>query len=218
MPTARFNDAELYLLRNWVDASRLEESMNEVRRKYLKTVEEVLDEVQSRYKELDLPALHIAGRKDKDNDGIVAIGKKKWPLGWGSENWPTSLALQSIGLLNLLSDEEDAPEAIVTIYAGREGGVDAERAQRKLTEAAEKLFGKNEFRWTAGTGTEGRKERYAYIVYPLTEPRQALRKLLLEEPGEFVDHLVAHFDAMAGFIPVIDDIVSNQVKRSGRCT
>jgi hypothetical protein len=47
----------------------------------------------------------------------------------------------------------------------------------------------------------------ADISYPLSEPREELLEMLLkDDAGGFIDCIVAHFETLSGFIPVMDEI------------
>jgi hypothetical protein len=83
--------------------------------------------------------------------------------------------------------------------------VNLEEAKLKLEKAAGQLLIKNECAWEAGiTKNDG-----AWISFRLPESRQDLLTLLInDEARGFVDHMVGHFDTLAMFIPVVDEIVS----------
>ena len=205
MTNPRFDEPELYLLKNWSNAHLLEESMHKVREKYDQIFNEVLTKVQENYRELDLSGpLHA-----KDEEGYVGIGKKTWPSMYGS--WPSALRLENIRLEHLVSEDHEAPAAGVVVWPPKEVNVNFEEAKRKLSEVAEQGFGKKEFAWLPAENTK----RWAWIGYSLPEPRQELLELLLrDEARGFIGRMVEHFDTLAKFIPVVDEIFqSGQQKR-----
>lgn len=198
MPTTRFNKAEVYLLNNWADATLLEESLEAVREKYEEIFREVLREVQDNHKVLDSPALHVNHR----SGGSVGIGKKAWPSDYPP--WPTGLWLINIGLDNLISEDEDSPEGCVSIEPPIANNMNHDEAEKKLTNAAEQMFGKNSCEWPAGT-----IKKETFISHRLPESRKELLQLLLDDEAiGFVEHMVAHLETLAKFIPVVDEIVS----------
>ncbi|MGO9111294.1 MAG: hypothetical protein ACLP9L_18870 [Thermoguttaceae bacterium] len=192
----KFSEPELCLLRKWEDARLLEEGMKTVRAKYKEMFETVLEDVQDKYPELDRTEIHLA------NDGYnVGIGKDAaWPT---KPNWWTSgFWLSGIRMENLTSEDEEAPCKVVLLNKPQ-GVEDLEWAKDRLCEAAERILTKDELPHLESDSSGG----VASIFVPLGESRERLLELLLaDEARGFVGCMVAHFESMMAFIPVLDEI------------
>lgn len=194
-----FNEPELYLLKNWTNAQLVEQSMDTVRQKYAQLFDRVLDAVQEQHPELDSRFIHITR-----NEGNVIIGKKTWPSMYAQ--WPSGLRLWDIRPENLSSEEEDPPEAVVWFHPPKEtrSRVDFQEVANGFKKAAERLLTKPEFKRVFVESTK----TYAYLSYPLPEPRQKLLDMMLaDEAREFHDCMLGHFESLTKFIPVMDEIV-----------
>jgi hypothetical protein len=196
----RFSDPELFLLKNWSDAQLLEQSMGKIREEYETVFGEVLDAVQERHKELD-------SRAELDRWG-VGIGKHTWPSIY--PRWPTGLYFDNIALENLMLEDEKVPEAYIWLEPLPELQVDMQRAELKLRVGAEKILSGREFE--VGSGKNGKN---VCLEYRLPESRSKLLESLLKDKGEeFIELMVEHFEALAGFIPVRDDIFADAKRGS----
>ena len=201
MPTQLFNEPESYLLRNWAKAQLLAESMVAVREKYTQVFGKILDSVQEEHPELDSRFIHMT-----PSDGLVIIGKQKWPSMYAQ--WPSGFRIGAIRPENLASEDEEAPEAAVMFCPPKEvrSQVNLQQVADTFEKEAAKLMTKDEFKRVSVQTTKS----YAYLGYPLPEPRQKLLELLLaEEARAFIECVRAHFESLTRFIPVMDGIAQS---------
>lgn len=196
MPKQAFNEPELYLIKNWSDAHLLEESMEAVRNKYGEIFGSVLDAVEKEHPELKSRSVQVASY-----GGIAGIARETWPSMYSA--WPSGLWIGNICLEGLVSDDSEAPEASVWIKPPKDGGVDLQEAARKLEQGAVKVLGRKEAKRVSTKCTRSE----AYLWYPLPEKRQDLLQMLVTDGAQrFIDCIFAHFDVLARFIPVMDEI------------
>lgn len=197
MTKIRFSDPELHLLHNWADAILLEDSMKAVRKKYDAMLRAALDVVAKRHKELDCRAIET---KDKFKFK-VGMGKKSWPSMWPT--WPSGLWLGYVGLRRLTSEDEEIPYACVWLNPPKSADVDLKKAVGQLRDAAERVLPHEHL----GNVDQTLKKDQADIWYPLTGAREKLLGMLLSnQPQELIDFIVAQFETLAKFIPVMDEI------------
>lgn len=200
MRKKRFSEPEEFLLNNWSNARLLEQSMEKISEAYDQVFGEVLDAVHEQHEELDCHAPHAT-----DDYREVGIGKQTWPRRW--PNWPSGLYISNIALENLVVEDEDVPKAGVWVDLRAEGQEATQPAELKLREGAKKILGARE---TKGFSIELKPKRTVGLTYPLPETRRELFDLLLKDNGEgFIELMVEHFEALVGFIPVLDDISAN---------
>ena len=200
----RFSEPELFLLTNWANARLLEQSMEGIREKYAEVFGKVLDAVEEEHQELENRAVHTAVY-----GGSVGIAKQAWPSLY--PGWPSGLWVGSIALEKLVTEDETAPEAYISVEPSKEMQLDMQRAGRKLRDGAEKILGKKQMK---GKGVWIEVKKKAYLSYKLPEPRHELLELLLCDNGDgFIKRMVEHFEALARFIPVLDDIFASGRRR-----
>jgi len=198
MAIHQFSDPELYLLNNWASATLLERSVKAVRDKYTEILDSALDKVTERHKELDCRAIHLS-----DNWELTAgIGRKAWPSMY--PRWPSGFWLGCGGLQNLTSMEGDSPYACVWLNPPKSAKLDLEEAVHKLKEAAKRLLSREQLERVEHSLGSGEAD----ISYPLPEPRDELLNLLLKEDSRgFIDCIVAHYETLVRFMPVMDEIM-----------
>jgi len=196
MPKQVFNGPELYLLKNWSNAHLLEESMEAVRNKYGEIFGSVLDAVEKEHPELKSRSIQVASY-----GGIAGIGRETWPSMYSA--WPSGLWIGNTCLEGLVSEDSEAPDASVWIKPPKDGGVDLQRAVHKLDQAAGKILGRKGAKRVSSKATRSE----AYLWYPLPEKRQDLLQMLVTDGAQrFIDCMFGHFDVLARFIPVMDEI------------
>jgi hypothetical protein len=193
----RFSDPELYLLKNWTNATSLERSMEAVRLKYTETLDAALDRIQRQHEVLVRRAIHLTDKSDPS----VGIGGESWPRMYST--WPSGFWLGCIGLNNLMSMEEEAPYACVWLSQSRSGTVDLKAASRQLRDVAQEKLPQEQFK---GLGRTVKKDE-ADIWYPLTEPRDKLLGMILNNQShELVDFIVSQFETLTKFTSVMNEI------------
>jgi len=197
MKTHRFSDPELYLLTNWPGATLLEESMKAVRKKYDAMLASALDKVTQRHKELDCRAIE---NRDKWKFK-VGIGKRSWPSMYPT--WPSGLWLGCVGLRHLASEDADVPYACVWLNPPKSADLHLEDSVEQLRAAATTILPQEHWKDVGQTV----KKDQVDIWYPLREPRAKILGMILNNQShDLIDFIVAQFETLSGFIPVMDEI------------
>lgn len=190
-----FNEAELFLIDKWADARLLEDSMEEVRKKYQEIGQLILARVTATHPELDFTASYLTQFWDS---GYMGFGKRIWPD--GGPKAPTGFYVGNLRLELLASDEEEPP--IVYVWVPKNANVDPMLTRSILKAAAEVHSSSEEYQQVSVEGTD---EVCMYLPAP---SRHDLRSALLDSTGQrFVDLIVKQFDGMARFIPALDKLL-----------
>jgi hypothetical protein len=213
MAKSLFNEAEAYLLDNWVDARQLERSLQRMGKKYREVLGTVLNEVSNRHPELDCRGMDL--EMDEDDDEAcdclnLGIGRKAWPS-MNPRTYPTGLWVSGITLGELITRGATAASACVWINPPEDSKLDLQESLRVLQEEAKRAVPEIEIH-----ADVNKSEGSVSIDYPIPEPRKRLLELLLEKESlGFIQCMVAHFDTLAKFIPVIDKMFQDK-QRSRR--
>ena len=180
--------------------------MKAAREKYTQVLDEVLDEVAEKYEELDCRSTHPTYEGSN-----VGIGKRSWPSKY--PDWPSGLWVGHVRLDNVASDEDEyGPGGEVYIGICNDIKLDMAKVAERLLHAA-KTLSKDEFR-RAETWS-GKSD--AGLWYPLPESREKLLELLVKDKARgFIDCMVAHFESLAKFIPIIDEIFEGAAQRASK--
>lgn len=187
---------------------KLEETVQEIREKYEQVLDRVIDRVQKAHPEMDDPAMHL------DVDGNytlhVGVGKKSWPL--ASKGWPCGLWLQNVLLENLAcEDDSDPPAKSIWLNPSRDLGMDLVQAIDDIQKAAATILSGSDLR-RLRTHFSGKTQ--GWITYPVTESRQELMTLFLQDNAEgFVEKMAGYFEELALFVPVVDKLFEAKRKR-----
>ena len=171
-----------------------------------RTFEKVLEKVQEEHTELDCPAMHFAA----GNAGLnVGIGKSDWPGNY--PQWPSGFWLGALRLEDLASEEEELPYAMVYIAPPKNIQIDPAEAADKFAKEAKGILAKEDF--DRVEDWSGKREAQIYCLLP--QLRRDLLDLLKNDDGSgFIECMVAHFDLLAKFAPVVDEIF--QVSKRSR--
>ena len=169
MPT--FSAPQQFLIHHWTDARLLEDAMEAVRVKYEMTLDEVLEQVRKNHRELDCSKKYI-----RPTDGLVAIGKDKWPK--GSYAWPSGFYIQGIQLEYLASTEQEHPCKYIWFA---DPHIDQEDAAERLRNAARNDKEHAHLEW------EGDRSGWS-LSCPLEQPKEKLLKLLVKDDARGFIH------------------------------
>lgn len=173
--------------------------MEATRTKYAQLFEKVVKQVQEEHTDLDCQAIHVTN----DEGFNVGLGKSTWPS--KRRTWPSGLWIGCLRLEDLVAEDGESPGGLIWFDAPNEAGLDIKEAARRFQEAAPKILTKEELARTDLEEPEG--EGYAHVCYGFPQSRQEVLDLLLKDDAkEFVKCMVGHFETLAKFIPVIDDI------------
>ena len=191
---ATFNEPELVLLRQWTDARLLEDSMAAVRNKYKGIWEHVIEEARKNHRELDSFKMKIGS-----DYGGAGIGKTLWPK---SNGWPSGFYIERVRLDNLASPEEESPCKYLWLF---QPSIDPEEVVTKLLKTAEEFLSKEELK----RAEPGHRENEASLRFPLEQSQKELLELLTRnEASGFIECMVDHFDWMAKFAGVLDEMLT----------
>jgi hypothetical protein len=191
------NEAERYLLEHWADAVLLEDSMEGVRKKYKEIFERVVEAVTEKHPEFDLSIAFVTQRW---TSGEAGFGKSSWPnRKYPSAVWPSGLYMSGIRLENLATDDSESVSAYV--WLADTSGFDGDSARKAAWVEAQKRMPPEALK-------SARTTEYTDCLLEFDAPSKSelLEKLLKDDGQEFVDCLVAQFDLMARFVPVLDEI------------
>jgi hypothetical protein len=199
MTKNRFSEPEQYLMTRWADVEMLRQSIKSIGDKYGEICEEVYAAVKEKYPKLNYPGIHATS-----SGGQIGIGKREWPSMY--DTWPSGLWVYDFGLEILASEEDPPPSCGIWLKPPTRLGFDLDQAKRKVRSAAKKLLTPEQL---ARLGEDD--DRWTCFWYPLPESRQDLLDMLLKDQvQDFVECLVSHFEVLAKFIPVIDELFEAQ--------
>jgi len=192
-----FNEAELYLVRQWPSARLMEESMEKVRKKYAALCQRAIEAFQATHKELDNPQVFVTQFWDS---GYAGIGRVGWRQGKGNPGF----YIQNLRLEVLTDETEEAPYAYIWLGKPPKGSADFAKARKTIQSAASKLLTQEELRRCSMDDPDIGCPLYYY----LPESRHDLLAMLTEADGQrFADCLAAHLELLARFTPVLDEIL-----------
>ena len=146
------NEAERFLLEHWADARLLEESMEDVRKKYEEVFQQTADAVRKDHPELDKKVVTF---KPNLTDGQIGFGRKSWPISkWGAPAgfWVDKLRLDVLA----------AEDPYSSIWVPKESNLDFDAAREICEESAKTLLTPQEFEDTKS----GVKEDLLYFSVP----------------------------------------------------
>jgi hypothetical protein len=202
MSSSGFSPAQAYVVKNWQQASKIEEAMKSVRLLYAEIGERVVVAVQDSHPELDWPENSLK------RSSTLGIGKKKWARG----DSHAYIGVEYIGLDELTADSpEDEP--FIGIWTGeqRQPLTDVNGIKR-IQAAAEELLTKDEldsWEWSKASDydDESNDLYQCQFTYYLPEKRTELLDMILKDEGKpFVECLAKHFESYARFFPVLDEV------------
>jgi hypothetical protein len=206
-----FNEAEMYLLKNWTDARLLERSLATMRENYAKVLDNVLSEVKKRHPELDCRGTDLEQDEDEDDDCDcvnLGVGRKTWPSMYRRSS-PSGFWLCGITLGELVAHGEGFPTASIWIYPPEGSRLDLTSIGNALEEKVKQTLPQR-----AVSSIIEKKENWVSVEYSLPESRKTLLDLLLKDSSQgFIKCLVEHFETLTKFVPTIDEIVQ-PAKRS----
>ncbi|MEI8373374.1 MAG: hypothetical protein WCJ35_11155 [Planctomycetota bacterium] len=205
MSTDGFNEAERYLVQNWRQARRVEESMADVRPKYVEIGDRILETVQENHPELNW------SENSLKRYPCIHIGRKKWQQG----DDHGCIGIEYISLDELTAEHPD-DEPFIGIWTGEQKKPLTDfKGIKRIEAAAKKLLAPEEIdRWE--WPDELNQYQYQFSYY-LPEKRTKLLDMILKDDGqEFVDCLVKHFESFVRFIPVLDEVFAKPSAKPGK--
>jgi hypothetical protein len=203
MPRCTFNESEIYLLKNWASACRLEEAMDRVRHeKYhaiiLKTAEFLVEQLGTTEYRQEVWVTQRWG------DGFIYFWADKWGKSVGETREVPYFCLGGLRLESLLSDSNDTGPPYACVYTKylRKVGWDLSRFRNKLESSATRIL--------KTFPKRSDEEESTPICYCLPEGRAELRRLLLEDEEGFTKVLTSHGMQLADLAPIISQILEGK--------
>jgi hypothetical protein len=200
-----FNEAELYLLRQWQSARLMEESMETIRVKYDSLFQKTVDAFRARHEELNNPQVYV---KQFWDTGYAGVGRKAWCSG----NYNPGFYLYNLRL-EILSDEtQDAPYAYIWLGSAKKTDADLAAARERIRLAASKLLTKEELQRCKMDDPD----KGCPLYYYLPESRNDLLNMLTMGDGQhFADCMTAHLELLARFTPILDEVLLKGARARG---
>ena len=205
MPKSTFSEAEIYLLKNWPSACRLEEAMNRVRHeKYTTIIQKVavllVDQLgKDEYRQEVYPT-------QRWDDGFFYFWVDKWGKSVGETREVPYFCLGGLRLENLLSDSNDTEPPYACVYAKylRKAGWDLGRFRDKLNSSATTIL--------KGFPKRGGEDENSPICYYMPEGRAELRRLLIEDEEGFIGALISQGMRLAELAPIVTQVLAGRKK------
>jgi hypothetical protein len=194
---AWFNEPELFLLGKWADARLLEDAVRSVRTKFAEVVQVVVDRVKKNHSELDDKGVYLS------RDGLrsqVVIGRTNWRR----KSDPLSgFFIDNLQVDSLTATDSKPPHKSIFVFNSN-----PKEAEAVIGKAAQRILGEQEFRrWETCDFTDGGG------IWCRLEPRELFGLLVKDDARGFIDRMVAHFEQMAKFTAVVDEIVGTGKQR-----
>ena len=196
-----FNESEVFLMKNWSAACRLEDAMNTIRKERYAAL-------------LDEAARMIVDRLGKDSYVYEVYAYQNWDDGfimywmkeWESSNDKGECPVFGIGGLRLehlfaedgSSDQSSVPYAYLYTKGLRKIGCDLENFRVELEKAAAKIL--QEF------PKRSEEDENIPVCYNLPEGRSELKRLLLDDVSSFLNVLVEHGVRLADLAPIVTKV------------
>jgi hypothetical protein len=196
------NEAERFLVERWGEALLLEQSMKRVRAKYAELFERIIESVTEDHRELNLSGFWLT---QSWTSGEIAFGRKSWPN--KANKYPCGFWVNELRFDQLAVEESDPPEAYLWIL--KEVALDYDTARAIVEKAAKDLLNREELK-----GTEPAQSDDRALFYFTAPSKSELLRLFCDGDGEgFVEMFVSLFDVMARFVPVLDKVFSECLKK-----
>jgi len=138
MTEVKFNEADLFLIKNWTEARILENSMENVREKLREILQKVAEGVLEYHESLNVSAEF--SKQSWATSGFLMFSCKAWSYENDSLDSANGLWLEGMSLEYLTSEREGDPEAYVWVRSARRAGVNVVAAKRKLWRMIPRLF------------------------------------------------------------------------------
>jgi hypothetical protein len=192
MPKALLNEAERFLLEHWGEARILEKSMEDVRTKYKEVFQRIIHAVTEAHPELDAQRSRVT---QFWADGYIGFGRKSWPSG---AKWHSGFWIENLRLEILAAEDTEPPYAY--IWAPGKSNLDFDAARTAVNAAAKDLLTPEEH------SAKGPHSDDVLLYLPAPSKHQLLDALSDGDGQKFVKLFVSHYDMAARFVPVLDKV------------
>ena len=202
-----FNEAELYLLRQWQSARLMEESMESIRGKYDSLFQKTMDAFRAKHEELNNPQVVV---KQFWDTGYAGAGRKAWCS--GNYNPNPGFYLYNLRLEILFDETKEAPYAYIWLGSAKKTDSDLAAARETIRFAASKLLTREELQRCKMDDID----MGCPLCYDLPESRNDLLNMLTMGDGQqFADCMLAHLDVLAKFTPILDEVLLKGARAKG---
>jgi hypothetical protein len=173
--------------------------MEGVRTKYKELFQRIIDAVTEAHPELDAQRSRVT---QFWAEGYIGFGRKSWPFGanWHSGFWVENLRLE------VLAAEDSVPPAAY-IWAPRKSNLEFDAARVAVKKAAIDLLTPEELKAT------GEESGEVLLNLPAPSKRELLDALSDGDGQKFVKLFVSHFDMAARFVPVLDKVFGECLRK-----
>jgi hypothetical protein len=200
-----FNEAELYLIRQWQSAILVEESMGKIRDKYDSLFQKIADALGAKHAELNNPQVYV---KQFWETGYFGAGRKAWRHG----NNNPGFYLHNLRLEMLSDETQEAPYAYIWLGSAKKTDSDLAAARETIRFAASKLLTREELQRCKMDDID----MGCPLCYDLPESRNDLLNMLTMGDGQqFADCMLAHLDVLAKFTPILDEVLLKGARAKG---
>lgn len=191
-----FNAAERFLLGGWPAASRLERSMESVRKKYQLLCERIVEEFQVSHPEFDMSRVRVTHRSA--SYGYLWISKRTWPK---KRNSAAGIWIENIRLEFLADDEQPGP--LASLWLGpMEEHASFDKLKKEIIDRANKVLPHQLLLNSARTLPE-RAYTFGFefcdkkgLLSTLTEPDAPRFSSILHEQLDSLSKIVSPIDAL----------------------
>ena len=203
MPKSTFSESDMYLLKNWPAACRLEEAMNAVRQRYATVIGDAAKSLVDRLGEGEY--VQEVSPTQKWGSGTIAFWIKNWdeiePKGNGPYFCIGGLRLELLLSYEAPTGETPLPFACLCTKNLKKAGWDLAKLKDRIETSA--AIGLADF---PKRSSENEREP---VRYDLPEGRAELRRLLLEDRAGFINLLVSHGERLAELAPVLTKVLAD---------
>lgn len=130
---------------------------------------------------------------------LAGFGRKSWPV--GESRWPSGLWLDNLRLEKLAAEESEPPYGYIWFSNKSKSSLDSDAARVAINAAAKDLLSPEELK-----GTESADSHDVLLYVPAPSKRELLSALSDGDGQAFVAMVVSQFDLMARFVPALDKV------------
>jgi hypothetical protein len=197
------NEAERFLVERWAEARLLEESMEGVRTKYKEVFQRIIDAVTEGHREFDANAVYPT---QFWGEGYIGFGRKSWP--GGESKWPSGLWVGNLRLELLAAEDSEPPYGYISYSPKSKSNLDLDTARAAIYEASKDILTTEELK-----DAVCEESREVLLWLPAPSKHELLGALSKGDGQGFVELFVSYFDSMARFVPVLDRVFRECLKK-----
>jgi len=203
MTKNQFSKPEQFLIKNWADVLQLRQSTDSISDTYDAICGEVVAAVREKMPELNHSRVFDEFR---ESGRQIALGRKRWPSKW--TGWLSGFYISDIGLESLSSESEDPPTASIWLIPPSGSGLDHAQARNRIRREAKQRLRPEQLKACCED-----EDPCTCLCFSLPERRDRLLEMLLNDrTQDYVDCMVSHFEVLAKFIPVVDELLLSPTK------